>query len=67
MNYEAVEFTELLLLPDGRILAHNITPQMAAVLSELDPQNESLRERAQAPAARLRRPLVESETCKKPS
>ena len=29
--------TELLLLPDGRILVHNLTPAMAALLHELDP------------------------------
>ena len=40
------ESSELLLLPDGRILAHNITPQMAALLAELDPHNATLRERA---------------------
>ena len=28
--------TELLLLPDGRILVHNLTPAMAALLNELN-------------------------------
>jgi hypothetical protein len=38
--------TEILVLPDGKILAHNITPATAAILSLIDPQNESLKQRA---------------------
>jgi hypothetical protein len=37
---------EILILPDGRILAHNITPAVAAVLAELDPADEAMRLRA---------------------
>ena len=37
---------EILILPDGRILAHNITPAVAAVLAELNPDDESMRLRA---------------------
>ncbi|MBI4622835.1 MAG: hypothetical protein HY736_06365, partial [Verrucomicrobia bacterium] len=37
---------ELLILPDGRILAHNITPALARVLATLDPANEAMRLRA---------------------
>ncbi len=37
---------ELLILPDGRILAHNICPEMAGVLAEIDPGNEAIRRRA---------------------
>ena len=40
------EQSEVLILPDGKILAHNITPEMAAVLSELDPTNELMQRRA---------------------
>lgn len=40
--------SELLVLPDGRILAQNITPTMAKLLSELDPKDEFMRERARA-------------------
>ncbi|MGI8965945.1 MAG: hypothetical protein ACR2H1_07645 [Limisphaerales bacterium] len=36
---------ELLVLPDGKILAHNIMPEMAAVLSELDPENKLMKQR----------------------
>ena len=36
---------ELLVLPDGQILAHNITPEMAAVLSGLDPKNPLMKQR----------------------
>ncbi len=37
---------EILILPDGRILAHNITPAVAAVLAELAPHDEAIRLRA---------------------
>lgn len=37
---------ELLILPDGRILAHNITPALARLLTELDPADEAMRARA---------------------
>ncbi|MEO7298941.1 MAG: hypothetical protein ABI042_10250 [Verrucomicrobiota bacterium] len=39
------EEAELLVLPDGKILAHNITPKMAALLSSLDPKNELMKQR----------------------
>jgi hypothetical protein len=38
--------SELLVLPDGNILAHNITPALASVLSELNPADEPMRQRA---------------------
>ncbi len=41
-----VQTAEFLVLPDGKILAHNITPAVAAILSELDPENEPMRQRA---------------------
>ena len=37
---------ELLILPDGRILAHNITPALARLLAEIDPTDAAMRERA---------------------
>ncbi len=40
--------TEMLLLPDGEILVHNLTPTMAALLAELNPADPSMRERAWA-------------------
>lgn len=40
--------SEVLVLPDGRILAHNITPALAALLSELDPGNQGMQARAAA-------------------
>ena len=39
-------FSEVLLLPNGKILAHNITPEMARVLSELNPADEAMNRRA---------------------
>ncbi len=38
--------TELLILPDGRILVHNLTPAMAALLHELDPAGQTMIDRA---------------------
>jgi hypothetical protein len=35
-----------MILPDGRILAQNITPTMAKLLSKLNPEDELMRERA---------------------
>ena len=40
--------TEFLILADGRIMVHNITPTMAAILSELNPHDELMRQRAHA-------------------
>lgn len=49
MSHETLqEQSELLILPDGRVLAHNITPALAALLSELEPGNEKMRERREA-------------------
>lgn len=41
-----VSASELLILPDGRILAQNITPTMARLLSELNPEDKLMRQRA---------------------
>ncbi len=38
--------TEMLLLPNGEILVHNLTPTMAALLAGLNPADPSMRERA---------------------
>jgi len=58
--------TQLLLLPDGRVLAHNLTPAMAEVLQQLDPENLLIQQRCQpvsvkqpsqsAPPPKARRP-----------
>ena len=37
---------DLLILSDGTILAHNLTPVMAAVLQVLNPADETLKVRA---------------------
>lgn len=34
--------SELLLLPDGRILVHNLTPEFARLLSELNPDDPQI-------------------------
>lgn len=38
--------SELLILPDGGILAHNLTPALAEILAELVPDDPELRQRA---------------------
>jgi hypothetical protein len=40
--------TELLVLPDGQVLAHNLTPQIAALLAALDPNDPGMAARAKA-------------------
>jgi len=45
--------SELLILPDGRILVHNLTPTMASVLRELNPDDDTIKTRA-APESRRR-------------
>ena len=37
---------EILVLADGRIFAHNISPDLAVVLAALDPADEAMRRRA---------------------
>ena len=43
--------SELLLLADGRILVHNLTPAFAAVLREMNPADEQIQPRAASIAA----------------
>jgi hypothetical protein len=38
--------SELCILRDGRILVHNLTPAVAALLAKLDPGDEAMRIRA---------------------
>ena len=40
--------SELLVWPDGRIFAHNITPELAALLADLDPNDPWMRARAES-------------------
>ena len=44
--------SELLLLPDGRILVHNLTPAMAGLLQQLDPEDRRMFSRASATRSR---------------
>jgi hypothetical protein len=37
---------EILILADGRILAHNLTPDMAAALRHLNPDDKPMQQRA---------------------
>jgi len=40
--------TDLLIWPDGRILAHNLTPLFAELLVELNPGDTQIRPRVQS-------------------
>jgi hypothetical protein len=40
--------SEVLVLPDGQILVHNLTPGMAELLAALNPADPTMRDRAQA-------------------
>ncbi len=40
--------TEFLILPDGTVLVQNLTPPMAAILLQLNPNEEAIRRRVTA-------------------
>jgi hypothetical protein len=42
--------TELLILPDGQILVHNLTPAFAGLLKELNPDAEQISSRVLHPS-----------------
>ena len=50
MNIEAATESSILILADGRVLARNVTPAIAAVLQALQPDNTELALRAGTPA-----------------
>jgi hypothetical protein len=54
--------TELLLLPDGRILVHNLIPAMAALLHQLDPGDRSMIKRSTVKRSRRRKSRVTKQT-----
>jgi len=39
----AESLCDLLILSDGTVLAHNLTPAMAAVLNEINPEDAAIR------------------------
>jgi hypothetical protein len=43
---DASGHTQLLLLADGRVLAHNLTPAIAEILQLLDPEDRLIRKRS---------------------
>ena len=45
-SLESVATTELLILPDGEVLVHNLTPEFAAILAQLDPEDPLMKVRA---------------------
>jgi hypothetical protein len=38
--------SDILILSDGTVMAHNLTPAMATVLHKLNPRDETIRARA---------------------
>jgi hypothetical protein len=46
LNKTETNLSELMILPNGKILAHNITPAMARVLATLDPRDQAMHRRA---------------------
>jgi hypothetical protein len=58
--------TELLLLPDGRILVHNLIPAMAALLHQLDPEDRSMIKRSTVKRSRRRKSRVIKQTALAP-
>ncbi len=53
--------SELLIMPDGRILVHNLTPAFAGLLHELNPDAEQISSRVTRP------PLLRSGAARHPS
>jgi hypothetical protein len=39
------QHTEILILPEGKVLVHNLTPVMAAILEQLNPGADEIRDR----------------------
>jgi len=46
MNEETPSESHLLVLPDGSLLARNVTPELSALLMALQPENPDLALRA---------------------
>jgi len=54
--------TDLLILPDGQVLVHNLTPAMAALLHELNPLDRSMIDRAMVARRRGRKRRAKQQT-----
>ena len=46
-NPKAVLVSEILILPDGNVLAHNLTPVFTALLSQLNPRDQQISPRVE--------------------
>jgi len=55
------QVSELLILPDGQILVHNLTPAFAGLLHKLNPDDEHISSRVTRP------PLLRSGAVSTPS
>ena len=47
---------ELIITADGRILAHNLTPSVAALLAEMNPTDEAMKRRVKHASASRPKP-----------
>jgi hypothetical protein len=54
--------TELLLLWDGRVLIHNLTPEMAALLSQIAPMDSAMHQKAAQSWKCLKRSILDPRT-----
>jgi hypothetical protein len=52
--------SELLILPDGNILVHNLTRPMADILCELNPREYAIRARTQKAIPRASGPVPQA-------
>ena len=57
---EALGSAEILIRPDGRILVHNLTPAVAALLVRLAPHDADMRRRAALPSLSSSPPYPDS-------
>jgi hypothetical protein len=46
LNQDSPASSEILILPNGKILAHNISPGLAQVLAKLNPTDTPMKRRA---------------------
>jgi hypothetical protein len=47
-TFRSLSATEILIQADGKILAHNLTPALAELLSAINPSDEQMKRRSRA-------------------
>jgi hypothetical protein len=53
--------TELLILPDGQVLVHNLTPAFARLLAGLNPDCDQIISRASSPSSTREHPVTSNQ------